>query len=411
MDLHHGAQPMQDWGRDDSTLSDTRGQNAQVSEDHAMRHEADTPELHGDLSVNQTMSPRMLYKVAREAQIAVNLAREETRILRRKYDDLLNETEDPEISSQQGPPKKQELMDVGSELQRKIKHTKQLGQKFLVTSMLWIHDPVNTFKTTRDDQYSPLGRFENIEQKIQGQISEIYANTPRELVGMIGQDWFVSAAQRSNGASRLCACGNTIFDCSAADLKTSEARRNKFLNKIGWRMNSKGHSAFSLWNVEVLHADYSGKFDVNKVFLNPLLKVHTTPGMVACAAILAQWVLSPDSILKERGAQSGINWHEDFDNYLEYLEIGLGKRKGSVLTIFREWDRILFPHTTSGLGGPLNDEDREEAMKEAMDALNQDVEELPPSDQEHDDDGGVIREGNDLGPGESDNGLESEGEA
>ncbi|EGO29425.1 hypothetical protein SERLADRAFT_433404 [Serpula lacrymans var. lacrymans S7.9] len=443
-DLHHGAQPMQDWGRDDSTLSDTRGQNAQVSEDHAMRHEADTPELHGDLSVNQTMSPRMLYKVAREAQIAVNLAREETRILRRKYDDLLNETEDPEISSQQGPPKKQELMDIGSELQRKIKHTKQLGQKFLVTSMLWIHDPVNTFKTTRDNQYSPLGRFENIEQKIQGQISEIYANTPRELVGMIGQDWFVSAfrdgmqAQRSNGASRLRACGNTIFDCSVADLKTSEARRNKFLNKIGWRMNSKGHSAFSLWNVEVLHADYSGKFDVNKVFLNPLLKVvlscvirgpgsivamkkgmpyegarstetldvkwglqHTTPGMVACAAILARWVLSPDSILKERGAQSGINWHEDFDNYLEYLEIGLGKRKGSVLTIFREWDRILFPHTTSGLGGPLNDEDREEAMKEAMDALNQDIEELPPSDQEHDDDGGVIREGNDLGPGES----------
>ncbi|EGN93512.1 hypothetical protein SERLA73DRAFT_78800 [Serpula lacrymans var. lacrymans S7.3] len=182
-------------------------------------------------------------------------------------------------------------------------------------------------------------------------------------------------AQRSNGASRLRACGNTIFDCSAADLKTSEARQNKFLNKIGWRMNSKGHSAFSLWNVEVLHADYSGKFDVNKVFLNPLLKVilscvirgpgsivamkkgmpyegarstetldvkwglqHTTPGMVACAAILARWVLSPDSILKERGAQSGINWHEDCDNYLEYLKIGLGNRKGSVLTIFRNVD-------------------------------------------------------------------------
>ncbi|EGN94118.1 hypothetical protein SERLA73DRAFT_78039 [Serpula lacrymans var. lacrymans S7.3] len=305
-DLHHGAQPMQDWGRDDSTLSDTRGQNAQVSEDHAMRHEADTPELHGDLSVNQTMSPRMLYKVAREAQIAVNLAREETRILRRKYDDLLNETEDPEISSQQGPPKKQELMDVGSELQRKIKHTKQLGQKFLVLSCV-IRGPGSIVAMKKGMPYEGARSTETLDVK---------------------------------------------------------------------------------WGLQ-----------------------HTTPGMVACAAILARWVLSPDSILKERGAQSGINWHEDFDNYLEYLEIGLGKRKGSVLTIFREWDRILFPHTTSGLGGPLNDEDREEAMKEAMDALNQDVEELPPSDQEHDDDGGVIREGNDLGPGESDNGLESEGEA
>ncbi|EGO30495.1 hypothetical protein SERLADRAFT_404637 [Serpula lacrymans var. lacrymans S7.9] len=134
------------------------------------------------------------YHVAQTAQIEVNPAREETRALRRKLNDLLNENKNPESENeQQSPSKKQELMGTSSQLQRNIKLVKQLGQKYLLTSLLWMHDPITTFKTPLDDEYDPLFRFENTDKKVQGQLHGIHEIIPRELREIISQDWFISA--------------------------------------------------------------------------------------------------------------------------------------------------------------------------------------------------------------------------
>jgi len=43
------------------------------------------------------------------------------------------------------------------------------------------------------------------------------------------------------------------------------------------------------------------------------------------------------------GANTGINYGKDFDEYLEILLTGLHKKKRSILNVFREWDRVIFP--------------------------------------------------------------------
>ncbi|EGO04967.1 hypothetical protein SERLA73DRAFT_149270 [Serpula lacrymans var. lacrymans S7.3] len=151
-------------------------------------------------------------------------------------------------------------------------------------------------------------------------------------------------------------------------------RRKQFIEKIGWRMNKKGNLYFSLWDVEILYVNYCGKFDINKVFLNPLLKV-----VISCI------VRGPGSIFstKERTPYDGAQSTETLDvkwglqhttpgmiasAAVLYLQSGLIKTKASVLTIFY-------------------DEDWSEEMQEVMGALNKDTEELPLDNEERDDRG------------------------
>ncbi|EGO04637.1 hypothetical protein SERLA73DRAFT_149062 [Serpula lacrymans var. lacrymans S7.3] len=277
------------------------------------------------------------YHVAQTAQIEVNPAREETRALRRKLNDLLNENKNPESENeQQSPSKKQELMGTSSQLQRNIKLVKQLGQKYLLTSLLWMHDPITTFKTPLDDEYDPLFRFENTDKKVQ-------------------------------------------------------ARQKQFIEKIGWRMNKKGNLYFSLWDVEILHVNYCGKFDINKVFLNPLLKV-----VISCI------VQGPGSIFSTRkgtpydGAQStetlNVQWGLQHTTpgmiaSAAVLWLNKNKIKASMHAHNFPWDKVPFPNTKSGLGGQLDNEDRSEEMQEVMGALKENTEKLPLDNEEQDDRG------------------------
>ncbi|EGO03095.1 hypothetical protein SERLA73DRAFT_150604 [Serpula lacrymans var. lacrymans S7.3] len=127
---------------------------------------------------------------------------------------------------------------------------------------------------------------------------------------------------------------------------------------------------------------------------------HTTPEMIACSAILFQirdlpelqacWALFPDEHLKERGSGSGISWHEDFENYLQYLLSGVKRRKAS----------------------RLSDKDREESMREVMAALNNNEEQPLTSDECNTFDGGVEeRAGGDSNEDTDDEGGEQDLEA
>jgi hypothetical protein len=62
-------------------------------------------------------------------------------------------------------------------------------------------------------------------------------------------------------------------------------------------------------------------------------------------------VLSKDDYLQSKGTATGINWHLEYESYLQYLLKGLQQRKASVMNIFRVWDKTLFPHTSNSLSG------------------------------------------------------------
>ena len=78
--------------------------------------------------------------------------------------------------------------------------------------------------------------------------------------------------QRSNTSTRIRKqAGHSIFNCLASDLSFAEGRYDKFRGRIGWVENQDGHNHYETWAVEILHKDYNGAFDINRVFLNPVL--------------------------------------------------------------------------------------------------------------------------------------------
>ncbi|KAJ7274787.1 hypothetical protein C8J57DRAFT_1592121, partial [Mycena rebaudengoi] len=158
-------------------------------------------------------------------------------------------------------------------------------------------------------------------------------------------------------------------------------------------------------NVPVLHADYQGKYDANKIFLGPLLFIvhaaitlgpaaaaamkanlppprvqsvanlwglrRTTPGMISAAAIWLRWLYSVDDIFVPTGSTSAIEWQKDFEYYLQLLTEGLLKKKPSILNIFRVWDNKFYPNSDEGLAnGVDSDDDAEEARRAALEEMN-----------------------------------------
>jgi hypothetical protein len=71
------------------------------------------------------------------------------------------------------------------------------------------------------------------------------------------------------------------------------------------------------------------------------------------------------------GTNTGINYGKDFEEYLEILMTGLRKKKKSILNVFREWDRVIFPTSDSSLVKP-QDQDMSRGLKTAMTMLEDD---------------------------------------
>jgi hypothetical protein len=73
------------------------------------------------------------------------------------------------------------------------------------------------------------------------------------------------------------------------------------------------------------------------------------------------------------GTNTGINYGKDFEEYLEILMKGLRRKKKSVLNIFREWDRVLFPNSDSSLvTGVGQDQNTSNGLKTALEMLEAD---------------------------------------
>ena len=81
------------------------------------------------------------------------------------------------------------------------------------------------------------------------------------------------------------------------------------------------------------------------------------------------------------GTNTGINYGKDFEEYLEILMTGLRKKKKSILNVFRQWDRIIFPNSDSSLVRQV--QNTNSGLKMAMDMLEADeVEEDGPEEED-----------------------------
>ena len=78
-------------------------------------------------------------------------------------------------------------------------------------------------------------------------------------------------SQRSNTATRLRKLAATIFSVNALDMTPSTSRQEKFRHMIGWTTNEHGRGSYSPLRVEILHKNYNGVYDREKIFLNSSL--------------------------------------------------------------------------------------------------------------------------------------------
>jgi len=78
-------------------------------------------------------------------------------------------------------------------------------------------------------------------------------------------------AQRSNTATRLRRHCAALFGISDSDMLRTEVRKEKFQTRIGWVGNGPGLGSYSSVDVEILHKDYAGSYDIKTAFLNPIL--------------------------------------------------------------------------------------------------------------------------------------------
>ncbi|KAG8939354.1 hypothetical protein FRC04_006634 [Tulasnella sp. 424] len=69
-----------------------------------------------------------------------------------------------------------------------------------------------------------------------------------------------------------------------------------------------------------------------------------TPGIIAFAAILIRYALSPDNEFGPTGQTSGISYLEDFEYYKKCLLVGQRKKVRQVLDLFDNLNGALFPH-------------------------------------------------------------------
>ncbi|KAJ7168010.1 hypothetical protein C8R46DRAFT_996218 [Mycena filopes] len=306
--------------------------------------------------------------------------------------------------------------DSESDRESGTDHTKaveSLGRRFVLSRGLWLTP--GALEAELDDTYDEKKRFDGGE--VQGQYRDILNIVPAHLRGDINTGWFQRAFragmgdQRSNTSTRIRrVAGTSIYDCAAGDLLTPTLRE-KFRQEIGWT----GDEYASL-DVPLLHEDGRAAYDIHTCFLSPvpmrlcvalirgpsaadaMLKGvsvpktdnmesihgfdHSEPATIAASCTLAIWGKSIDVHLKSRGETTNIDYEARFNEYLEILTTGLRMKTPSILHVFSEWDRIVFPNAKASYVDPEPKKNsKSDGLRRAMAAMKAEAEGAD-SDQE-----------------------------
>jgi len=284
------------------------------------------------------------------------------------------------------------------------KRVESLGHHFVLVKALWLKP--DTFKTKIDENYDEKTRFDC--GQVQGQLRDILAIIPDRYKGKVMRaGWFEHAFlkgmqdQRCNTSTRIRRqAGGAIYDCAAGDLLTPTLRQ-EFREEIGWNGNE-----YASLDVPILHENGSAEYDIHTCFLSrvpmrlfvalirgpsaaaAMLKSvedaglsqtdnmerihgidHSEPGAIAAACTLAIWGKSMDTQLKARGPTTNINYEALFEEYLDILTTGLRMKIPSILHVFSEWDRIIFPNAEASHVNPTRRNGKSTGYHRAMEAM------------------------------------------
>ncbi|KAJ7613412.1 hypothetical protein FB45DRAFT_1036348 [Roridomyces roridus] len=218
--------------------------------------------------------------------------------------------------------------------------------------------------------------------------------------------------QRSSTSTHVHHQINEVFEEHLHDLVEGPIHVNDAACCAGWaefigaKRNAKGKLEYSALDAAVLHSDASDTLNHDTFLKNklpmhvaaaflygrqkaialaggvacatsgPVMKdihhiTHTTPGLVANAAIVTLWVPSADTQLKGKGEQTGAEWRDEHEALMFYLTNGLRARMRNTVEIFRAWDEELFPHTETSLGGIMGAGTSAKTLQDAVASLLQ----------------------------------------
>ncbi|KAJ7221502.1 hypothetical protein GGX14DRAFT_558994 [Mycena pura] len=283
---------------------------------------------------------------------------------------------------------------------------KRAGRRWAIERGLWLVGSKHLFDTRLDGDChtSRLCRFDpdKIGEKIQAQLHEIDHYLPEQYRGNQSSDVRAMLAplvqegvrtQRSNTATRLRkVAGPMIFNINATDLKDSARRTRDFKDDIGWKTDDSGKGGYDILDVPILHGDMRSLYSLDQFLLNPALMRlyasltrgpeaaahmldrdlgrvpadapfpssktetmrdifkldHVELGGIATAAVLAIWTLSGDEQLQETGSQTGINYAERHDEYLQILMEGMAMKSPVIQHIVDVWNEKIFPEGCRG---------------------------------------------------------------
>ncbi|KAJ7743895.1 hypothetical protein B0H14DRAFT_3607172 [Mycena olivaceomarginata] len=382
----------------------TRQSQTPPGDDENSSNTSPLPSIRQDMSCDELYEARAIAARRYEADRA-DLLRTQREVRRNALADVTNTV----ANSEEAIKTKAEDDD--------LRFVQAAGKKFVAAMMLWLpagrEDEV--WAAEEDENFNLLDRFGEEDQptnKIQGALRDLYQVLPDEYRDPEDFNGWIPAAftagmndQRSFTVTRL-RHRPDLFDCTTGQLSSQEQRR-QVRQRIGFRPKRKKPDEYyyDTINVDVLHADYEGKYDANKIFLGPLLFIvhaavtlgpgtaaaiksnsappkvqsvanlwglkRTTPGMIAAAAMWLRWVLSVDDTFMATGPTSAIEWQKDFEYYLQLLTEGLLKKMPSILNVFRVWDNKFYPNSDEGLAnGVDSDDEGDEGRRAALEEMN-----------------------------------------
>ncbi|KIJ35539.1 hypothetical protein M422DRAFT_262121, partial [Sphaerobolus stellatus SS14] len=204
----------------------------------------------------------------REEQAEKNALARQVQELERR----LADAENKESITQRPSRRRHKAPQIPDE--KKCIQVKNVAHKFTYMSLLWVHQPSDTFQLSLDEDYVPVDRFQSEDGWLQGQYRDLLEAIPKGWHQEMKDDLFINTftkamdTQRSNGSIRVRReTGAAIFRCTEEEFCQRATRFNEL---IGWKSNDDASSSYKVL-APILFKDYDNNIDKWKIFRNPIL--------------------------------------------------------------------------------------------------------------------------------------------